>query len=115
MKGPVFGFLGAPDMSAVAYPCNDGQSECAGQDGAPTEEERGGVASCDVNQPTCTRKRQDVSPPFRTGAAAASIVPQAFSHYSVFRLNVAACGRSSLDGYPPTPKSSYFLKTTQEL
>lgn len=63
MKGPVFGFLGDPDTSAVSYPCNDGQSECAGQDGAPTEEECGGVASCDVNQPTCTRKRQDVRPP----------------------------------------------------
>lgn len=63
MKGPVFGFLGDRDMAAVSYPCNDGQSECAGQDGTPTEEERGGVASCDVNQPTCMRKRQDVRPP----------------------------------------------------
>lgn len=63
MKGPVFGFLGDADMSAVSYPCNDGQGERAGQDGASTEEERSGVASCDINQPTCTGKRRDVRPP----------------------------------------------------
>lgn len=71
-KGILLCFLGCPDTSAVLYSGNDGESECTGQYGTPTEDECGCVASCDVNQPACKKKRQDGETP---SGQVVSIVP----------------------------------------
>lgn len=45
--------------AAVADPDDGGEDERAGQHGGATEEEGGRVTSCDVNQPTCRRRRRN--------------------------------------------------------
>lgn len=58
-EGLMLGVLADGGHLTAAYPSNKGDCECTGQHGGTTEEEGGSVTSCDVNQPTCRKRRRN--------------------------------------------------------
>ncbi|KAG7217819.1 hypothetical protein INR49_020881 [Caranx melampygus] len=62
LRPGVLGFLGNSGQMvaavAVSNPDHSGEDECTCQQGRATEEERGSVSSCEINEPTCQSEKR---------------------------------------------------------